>query len=163
MFRIGWYREKIRTRNQLGPFMSFKKGNSTWTETYYASQSLHCAENAWDTKWKCYVLHVYKVLKYYCTATILFIPFIVNTSVIKKKILCSVKEQFILILELPYKMVQPSEYLIMARKNTGRYFNIFFSLSWWTKLQSFVFLRYLCHETLASDIFPVGAVLSGMS
>lgn len=46
-----------------------------------------------------------------------------------KKILCSVKEQFILILELPYKMVQLSEYLIMARKNTGRYFNIFYSLS----------------------------------
>lgn len=33
-----------------------------------------------------------------------------------KKILCSVKKQFILILELPCKIVQSSEYLLWLRK-----------------------------------------------
>ena len=79
-----------------------------------------------------------------------------------KKILCSVKKQFILILELPCKIVQSSKYLIMAKKNKDRYLNIFFSFMM-NKMQSFVFLRYLGHETLASDTFPVGVVLLEMS
>ena len=65
--------------------------------------------------------------KYSCTVTIFFIQFMGNTSVVFRKSLCSVKKQFILILELPCKIVQSSKYLIMAKKNKDRYLNIFFS------------------------------------
>lgn len=100
--------------------------------------------------------------KYSCTVTIFFIQFMGNTSVVFRKSLCSVKKQFILILELPCKIVQSSKYLIMAKKNKDRYLNIFFSFMM-NKMPSFVFLGYLGHETLASDTFPMGVVLLEMS
>lgn len=96
-------------------------------ETWFGQkQLLSEAENTWNTKWKCYISCAYKVLKYSCTVTILFIQFMGNTLMFQK-ILCSVKKQFILILELPCKTVQSSEYLNMAKKNKDGHLNIFFS------------------------------------
>lgn len=79
-----------------------------------------------------------------------------------KKVFVLLKKQFILILELPCKIVQSSKYLIMAKKNKDRYLNIFFSFMM-NKMPSFVFLGYLGHEALASDTFPMGVVLLEMS